>query len=368
MFKLTHTDGRARAGELKLNHGTLHTPKFMPVGTRGTVKAIPQKDLIEWDTEIILGNTYHLILKPGLDIIEAAGGLHKFMSWDRPILTDSGGYQVFSLAKLRKMKKDGVEFRSHIDGQKMFLGPKEAMHAQKILGSDIAMVFDECPPWPCTHSDADKSLDLTLEWARISMEQEHAPGQKIFGIIQGSVYADLREKSVKELNAIGFDGYAIGGLSVGEPQDMMYETIDVCEPHMHTDSPRYLMGVGTPAQLVEAVARGIDMFDCVLPTRVGRNGSAYTRKGMIQLKAGYNKDQFVPIDEDCKCYACATFSRAYIRHLLNVGELLGLYLVSVHNVFFYLSLMSEMRQAIMEKRFQLFREDFAANYVAPVKD
>ena len=336
----------------------------MPVGTRATVKAVPQKDLIELDAEIILGNTYHLILRPGLDIIEAAGGLHQFMSWQRPILTDSGGYQVFSLSDLRKVKKDGVEFQSHIDGNKMFLGPREAMAAQRILGSDIAMVFDECPPWPCTEEDARTSLARTTRWAGMCREQERAPGQLVFGIVQGSVYSGLREQAAKELIDIGFDGYAIGGVSVGEPQDKMYEIVDAAAPHLPEDRPRYLMGVGLPPQIVECVARGIDMFDCVLPTRVGRNGSAYTWDGMVQAKTGRYKADFTQIEADCACYTCRNFTKAYLRHLINVGEILALQLLSIHNVHFYLELMRRIRQAIESKTFQDFRERFHARYRA----
>jgi len=340
---------------------------FMPVGTRGTVKAVPQRDLRELGAHVILGNTYHLVLRPGMDIIEKAGGLHKFMNWDRPILTDSGGYQVFSLSKLRKIRDHGVEFRSHIDGSKMFLGPVEAMNAQRIIGSDIAMTFDECPPWPCSEADADKSLDLTLRWAQESRQQPRAAGQLVFGIIQGGDHPHLREKATKELVSIGFDGYAIGGVSVGEPEEHMYRMVEMAEPFMPVDRPRYLMGVGTPPQLVESVARGIDMFDCVLPTRVGRNGSAYTAQGMLQIKGARFKDDFTPIEEGCDCYTCKNFTRAYVRHLINVGEVLALQLLSIHNVHFYLTLMARMRQSILDGRFEEFRAAFHATYVPPQK-
>ncbi len=363
-FQVQHTDGRARRGRLHTAHGVIQTPAFMPVGTRASVKAVPHRNLIELDAEIILGNTYHLILRPGLEVIRNAGGLHPFMNWTRPILTDSGGYQVFSLAKLRQIKPDGVEFQSHIDGAKMFLGPREAMAAQKDLASDIAMVFDECPPWPATRDKAQSSLDLTLEWAAACREQPRAPGQLVFGIGQGSMYADLRQRAIAELQQLDFDGYALGGLSVGEPAATMYDVIDATEPHMPVDKPRYLMGVGLPTQIIEAVARGIDMFDCVLPTRVGRNGSAYTADGMIQIKSARYKEDFTPIEADCDCYACRNFTRAYLRHLTNVGEILSLQLLSIHNLHFYLTLMRRARAAIEASAFTAFKDDFIARYTA----
>ena len=366
-FELQNTDGQARRGQLTTAHGVVNTPIFMPVGTRATVKAVNQHQLKEMNAEIILGNTYHLNLRPGMEIIRQAGGLHNFMNWDRPILTDSGGYQVFSLSKLRKMTPDGVEFQSHIDGSRHFIGPKESMAIQRDLGSDIAMVFDECPPWPCTHEEAEKSLEITLRWARESKDQERAPGQLYFGIIQGSEYADLRQRSIEELVKIGFDGYAIGGVSVGEPEEMMYKIVDICTPLMPEDSARYLMGVGTPIQLLECVARGVDMFDCVLPTRVGRNGSAYTRTGMIKVKGAKYKEAFRPIDEKCTCYACENHTMAYIRHLLSVDEILGLELLSVHNLHFFLELMKEIREHIENQTFQAFYEEMAANYQHPQK-
>ncbi len=367
LYELQKTDGRARAGQLRTAHGLVQTPAFMPVGTRGAVKAVPPRDLLTLDTEIILANTYHLLLRPGLEIIRAAGGLHKFMGWDRPILTDSGGYQVFSLADLCRVTPEGVEFQSHIDGQRVFLGPREAMSAQRDLAADIAMVFDHCPPWPCSPEAAAESLELTLRWAAECRRQERAPAQLVFGIVQGSVYADLRRRAVAELLKLDFDGYALGGVSVGEPPEQMFEMIDLCEPLLPPDRPRYLMGVGTPPQIVEAVARGIDLFDCVLPTRVGRNGSAYTPAGMIQVKAGRYKRDLAPIDESCQCYACKNFSKAYLRHLLNVGEILGLQLLSVHNLHFYLTLMRQLRAAIVQGRFAEFRQDFHANYKLPQK-
>lgn len=358
---------KARRGVLKTAHGTVQTPVFMPVGTQATVKTLSATELKEMGAEIILGNTYHLNLRPGLEIMEEAGGLHKFQNWDGSILTDSGGYQVFSLAKLRKLKKDGVEFRSHLDGSKLFIGPKEAMHIQKVLGSDIAMLFDECTPYPCTYEDAEKSLDLTLEWAAVCKEQPRAEGQLYFGIVQGSTYEDLRRRSAEELVKIGFDGYAIGGLSVGEPEEEMYKAIDYVEDLLPEDHPRYLMGVGTPPQLVQAVAKGVDMFDCVLPTRVGRNGSAYTAKGMLQIKAARYKSDFTPIEEGCQCYTCRNHTKAYLRHLLKAKEILGLRLMTIHNIHFYLNLMKQIREHIEAGTFKEFHDDFVANYAPPKK-
>ena len=349
----------ARRGILETAHGKINTPIFMPVGTRGTVKTMTPEELKEQNAEIILGNTYHLYLRPGTDIIKKAGGLHKFMNWDGPILTDSGGYQVFSLTSLRKMKPDGVEFASHIDGTRFFLGPKESMAIQKALGSDIVMAFDECTPYPCTHKQAEKSLDVTLRWEKISRDQKLQDHQNLFGIVQGSTYKDLREKAAKELVKIGFDGYAIGGLSVGEPEDEMFECLDWTIPHLPEDKPRYLMGAGTPKQIVESVARGVDMFDCVMPTRLARHGSAFVGKGnTLPIKAGRYKENFGPIDDDCSCYACRNFTRAYIRHLFNVGEILGLRLLTIHNVHYFLNLMKQIRDSIENNTFLELRNRF----------
>ena len=350
---------RARRGILSTPHGTINTPIFMPVGTRATVKTMTPDELELLNAEIILGNTYHLFLKPGLEIIEKAGGLHKFMGWNRPVLTDSGGFQVFSLSSLRKIEKDGVRFASHIDGSRFFLGPRESMHIQRILGSDIVMAFDECTPYPCDYRDAEKSLELTTRWESISREQQLNDGQQLFGIVQGSMFRDLRQRSAEELVALDFDGYAIGGLSVGEPEENMFECIDWVEPCLPENKPRYLMGVGTPKQLVEAVARGIDMFDCVIPTRLARHGSAFISNGTtLPIKAGRFSDDFSPIDENCECYTCRTFSRAYIRHLLNVGEILGIRLLTIHNLHYYINLMSSIRTAIENDTFAQFRADF----------
>ena len=358
---------QARRGLLQTAHGEVQTPAFMPVGTRASVKAISPRELHEQGAEIILGNTYHLNLRPGMDVIRAAGGLHRFMAWDRPILTDSGGYQVFSLAKLRRVTPNGVEFRSHIDGSKVFLGPVEAMAIQRDLGSDIAMVFDECPPYPCDLSEACESLERTLDWAARCRQQEPAPGQLRFGIVQGATDRELRLESAARLAAMDFDGYAIGGVSVGEPQDLILQVTDWTARALPEDRPRYLMGVGAPPQIAEAVARGIDMFDCVLPTRVGRNGGAFTATGMQQIKAGRYKADFGPIEEGCECYACQNFSRAYIRHLVNVDEILGLRLLTTHNLYFYLELMRRIRASLEDGVFAAFRRDFLARYRPPAK-
>ena len=365
MFELlkTDSDSKARLGRLTTTHGNIDTPVFMPVGTQGSVKALDPRELLEMGTQIILGNTYHLSLRPGMDIIRAAGGLHQFINWRLPILTDSGGFQVFSLARIRNIKAHGVEFRSHLDGSLLFLGPKEAMAIQRELGSDIAMVFDDCPPHTSAPRELRAAVDRTSRWAGECLEQPRAPGQLVFGIVQGGANAALREECAKALVALGFDGYAIGGVSVGEPEPEIFKAVDVTEPFLPAHLPRYAMGLGTPAQLVELVARGIDMFDCVLPTRVARNGTAFTRKGAISVKAGAFKADFRPIEDGCECYACRHFSRAYLRHLLNVNEILGLRMVSVHNSHLYLKLMADIRAHIAAGTFGQFRSEFIANYV-----
>ena len=365
MFELLKTDphSRARMGRLITTRGVIETPVFMPVGTQGSVKALDPRELVEMGTQIILGNTYHLHIRPGLDIITAAGGLHRFINWPKPILTDSGGFQVFSLAKIRKIKAHGVEFRSHLDGSLLFLGPKEAMNIQRVLGSDIAMVFDECPPHNSPPREMRAAVERTLRWALECREQLRAPGQMFFGIVQGGSDAALREECAKKLVAMDFDGYAIGGVSVGEPEPEMMKAVEFTEPFLPANKARYAMGLGTPAQMVELIARGVDMFDCVLPTRVARNGTAFTRKGTVNIKAGFNKADFRPIEEGCDCYACKNFSRAYLRHLLNVGEILGLRMVSVHNSHMYLKVMADARAAIAAGTFAEFRREFAANYV-----
>ena len=365
MFELLTTDphSRARLGRLTTARGVIDTPAFMPVGTQASVKALDPRELEEMGAQIILGNTYHLNLRPGLDIIRAAGGLHAFMGWSAPILTDSGGFQVFSLAKIRKIKPHGVEFRSHLDGSPLFLGPKEAMACQRVLGSDIAMVFDECPPHDCSPKEAQAAVERTIRWARECREQARAPHQRVFGIVQGGVDPALREQCATALVALEFDGYAIGGVSVGEPEREMMRAVELTEPFLPAHRPRYAMGLGTPAQMVELVARGVDMFDCVLPTRVARNGTAFTARGTFAIKGGACKADRGPIEPGCECFACRRFSRAYVRHLLNVNEILGLRLVSIHNSHFYLQVMREMRAHLAAGTFAAFRQQFVATYV-----
>ncbi|MFM8684129.1 MAG: tRNA guanosine(34) transglycosylase Tgt [Chthoniobacterales bacterium] len=368
-FEVLATDGAssARRGRLRTRRGVIETPIFMPVGTQGTVKAVSPRELRELEAQIILGNTYHLFVRPGLDVIRKMGGLHKFMGWDGPILTDSGGFQVFSLAKLRRITEEGAHFQNHLDGTPCFIGPETSMAIQHTLGSDIVMAFDECPPHPCTHEQAAKSLDLTLRWERRSIDWwagRNDPGERplLFGIVQGSSYADLREKSAHELVAMGWDGYAVGGVSVGEPEPEMMAAVEFAVPHLPQDRPRYAMGLGTPPQMVEMVARGIDMFDCVLPTRIARNGTAFTETGTINLKnACFTMDE-APIEEGCGCYACANFSRAYLRHLVKAEEILGLRLITLHNLHFYLGLMRRVRAALEAGTFADFRREFVGGY------
>ncbi|HEY3863496.1 MAG TPA: tRNA guanosine(34) transglycosylase Tgt [Verrucomicrobiae bacterium] len=369
MFELLQTDGgcHARRGRLTTTRGVIKTPVFMPVGTQASVKALDPRELREMGTQILLGNTYHLNIRPGLEIIQAAGGLHRFMNWSAPILTDSGGFQVFSLAKIRKIRDHGVEFRSHLDGSLLFLGPKEAMAIQRVLGSDIAMVFDECPAHDASPKVASEAVARTLAWAKECREQPRAEGQSVFGIVQGGIDAGLRERCARELIAMDFDGYAIGGVSVGEPEHEMMKAVELTVPFLPEHLPRYAMGLGTPAQLVELVARGVDMFDCVLPTRVARNGTAFTRRGTISVKGGAVKADMRPIEEDCACFACQNFSRAYLRHLLNVNEILGLRMVSVHNSHFYLEVMREIRAHLTAGTFGEYRKEFAATYVPTQK-
>lgn len=368
-FELFKTDSssRARLGRITTTRGVIDTPVFMPVGTQASVKALDPRELREMGTQILLGNTYHLSIRPGMDIIKQAGDLHKFMNWPLPILTDSGGFQVFSLAKIRKVKAHGVEFRSHLDGSLLFLGPKEAMEIQRILASDIAMVFDECPPHDCSKQEAKAAVERTIRWAGECREQPRAAGQFVFGIVQGGCDPHLREHCAKELVKMEFDGYAIGGVSVGEPEPEMMKAVELAEPHLPAHKPRYAMGLGTPAQLVELVARGVDMFDCVLPTRIARNGTAFTYKGTVSIKGGFNKADFRPIEEGCTCYACQNFSRAYLRHLLNVNEILGLRMLSVHNSHMYMKVMADIRQHLAAGTFGEFRREFEANYVPTAK-
>ena len=369
VFELLATDSetKARLGVLHTAHGTVETPVFMPVGTQASVKALDNRELLEMGTQILLGNTYHLFVRPGLEIIRQAGGLHGFMNWHKPILTDSGGFQVFSLGKIRKIKEHGVEFRSHLDGSPIFLGPKESMEIQRILGSDVAMVFDECPPHNATRDDVLKAVKRTVRWAEECKQQPRAAGQLVFGIVQGAGHPDMRQKCAEELVPMDFDGYAIGGVSVGEPEPEMFRAIEMTEPHLPAHKARYAMGLGTPAQLVELVARGVDMFDCVLPTRVARNGTAFTSKGTFAIKGGAVKAEFAPIEEGCECFACQNHTRAYIRHLLNVNEILGLRLVSIHNSHFYLKLMADIRGHLRGGTFAEFRKEYAARYIPTEK-
>jgi len=369
MFELLKTDAnsKARLGRLTTAHGVVDTPVFMPVGTQGSVKALDPRELREMGTQIILGNTYHLSIRPGLEIIRAAGGLHQFINWPHPILTDSGGFQVFSLAKIQKIKPHGVEFRSHLDGALLFLGPKEAMEIQRELGSDIAMAFDDCPPHTSAPRDFRSAVERTIRWAQECRAQPRASGQLVFGIVQGGAHAALREECAQAIVAMEFDGYAIGGVSVGEPEPKIFKAIELTEPFLPARLPRYAMGLGTPAQLVELVARGIDMFDCVLPTRVARNGTAFTNQGTVSVKAGFNKADFRPIEEGCDCFACRQVTRAYLRHLLNVNEILGLRMVSVHNRHMYLKLMTDIRAHLAAGTFGEFRSDFVARYVPTQK-
>jgi queuine tRNA-ribosyltransferase len=369
-FTLEHANngGKARAGRILTDHGEIQTPIFMPVGTQGTVKTLPPRDLLDAGAQIILGNTYHLYLRPCDQLIRESGGLHRFISWQRPILTDSGGYQVFSLADLRKLTDEGVEFQSHFDGSKHLFTPEKVMEIERNLGADIVMVLDECTAYPCDFEYAKKSHLRTLEWAKRSKEfmRENSPvhdyQQFLFGIVQGSTYDELRRESIEGLTGIGFDGYAIGGLAVGEPKTAMFELTEICCDHLPEDQPRYLMGIGKPEDLVESIGLGVDMFDCVIPTRNGRNGQVFTRNGVLTVKnAEYRNDQN-PIDEDCSCYACRNFSRAYIRHLFHAGEVLGLQLASLHNVHYYLELVKDARQAILENRYQNWKNEFYRQY------
>jgi queuine tRNA-ribosyltransferase len=336
---------KARLGIIETAHGRIETPVFMPVGTRGAVKTLTNQHLLDIDARIILGNTYHLMLRPGSEIIDKAGGLHNFMNWPRSILTDSGGFQVFSLAALNKITNEGVHFRSHIDGSKHFLGPQESMHIQRALGSDIVMAFDECSPFPCPRVEAELAVERTHRWAEQCRNYELKPHQNLFGIVQGGIHEDLRKQSASALTKLDFEGYAIGGLSVGESAEQMNAMIEVAEPLLPQHKPRYLMGVGTPRNIVEAVMRGVDMFDCVMPTRNARNGTAFTWSGKVIIKAGRFAEDFTPLDPLLNCYT-SQFTKAYLRHLLNVDEITGLTLISLQNLAFYLDFMRELRQAI----------------------
>ncbi len=352
----------ARLGRLTTGHGTINTPVFMPVGTQATVKTLTPDDLYQIGVEIVLANTYHLYLRPGEDLVKKAGGLHSFMNWKKGILTDSGGFQVFSLSKLRQINDDGVYFNSHIDGSRHFLTPERVMEIEEKLGADIAMCFDECAPYPCSYEEAKRAVDRTSSWARRCKYAHNREDQVLFGIVQGNVFPDLREKSAREIVGLDFPGYAIGGLSVGEPKREMYNTLELVDCLLPKDRPRYLMGVGAPEDLVEGVKRGIDMFDCVLPTRLARHGTVYTRKGKITIRnAGFAED-FLPIDEDCNCYVCQNFSRAYIRHLIKAGEILAPRLLTYHNLYFLTRLMQTIRSAILKEEFLQFYNNFFVNY------
>jgi queuine tRNA-ribosyltransferase len=388
-FELLASDqhSKARRGRLKTAHGVIDTPAFMPVGTQGSVKGVSPRELRELNAQIVLGNTYHLFVRPGLDVIKHFGGLHNFMSWDGPILTDSGGYQIFSLVKLRKITEEGVEFQNHVDGARAFISPEIAMEIQAALGSDIAMVLDECVPYPCEYDYTAKSVELTARWAKrcrlwkeenaerptsnaqrpteesaISNQQSAIDCQILFGIIQGGTFDDLRKQSARQIVDLDFDGYAVGGVSVGEPEEEMMRAVESAEPLLPADKPRYAMGLGTPPQMLELVARGMDMFDCVLPTRLARNGTAFTTAGTLNLKnAEFARDKS-PIEENCACPACREFTRGYVRHLIKAEEILGLRLVTLHNLHFYLNLMKQARAEVEGGTFDRFRKAFVAEY------
>jgi queuine tRNA-ribosyltransferase len=367
-FTLLKTDGKARRGRLEVAHGSIETPIFMPVGTYGSVKAMSPDELREIDAHIILGNTFHLWLRPGLEIVGKFGGLHRFIGWDRPILTDSGGFQVFSLGAMRKITEEGVKFASPINGDKLFLSPEISMQIQRVLNSDVVMQFDECTPYeidgrPATREEAGKSMRMSLRWARRSLDEfrrEQNPNA-LFGIVQGGMFEDLRDESLAGLSELGFDGLAIGGLSVGEPKEDMQRILSHVGPRLPADKPHYLMGVGTPEDLVDGVANGIDMFDCVMPTRNARNGWLFTRFGDLKIRNARHKDEDMPLDESCDCHACRNFSRAYLHHLHRAGEILGARLNTVHNLHYYLQLMREMRAAIDAGTFEQFRIRFATD-------
>lgn len=365
-YELLHVDKNsgARLGRITLPHGTFETPVFMPVGTLGTVKAMTVEELKEMvKADIILGNTYHLNLRPGMDVMKEAGGLHNFMKWDRNILTDSGGFQVFSLSGIRKITEEGVEFRSHLNGDKLFISPEKSIEIQQTIGSDIMMCFDECAPYPATREYTEKSMEMTTRWAKRCREAHtNRETQALFGIVQGGMYPDLRQRSAKALVDIGFDGYAVGGLSVGEPKELMLEVLEQTTPYLPEDKARYLMGVGSPDYLIEAALRGIDMCDCVLPTRLARNGTAMTSHGKVIIKNQKYEKDFTPLDDECDCYTCKNYTRAYIRHLIKSGEILGARLMTIHNLRFLTHLMENVREAIRQDRLLEFRDEFYEKY------
>ncbi|MDQ2867340.1 MAG: tRNA guanosine(34) transglycosylase Tgt [Verrucomicrobiota bacterium] len=374
MFELLIADPitKARRGRLTTAHGVIETPVFMPVGTQGSVKAVTPRELRELQAQIILGNTYHLFVRPGLEVMRHFGGLHRFMNWDGPILTDSGGYQIFSLAKLRKITDEGVHFQNHLDGTPTFISPEIAMEIQATLGSDIAMVLDECPPWPCEYDYAARSLEMTIRWAKRCKDVALASSQwghgqdahatLVFGIVQGATFPELRKQSAEALVALDFDGYAIGGVSVGEPEEEMMRAAEASTPFLPENKPRYCMGLGTPPQMLELIARGIDMFDCVLPTRLARNGTAFTSAGTLNLKNAEFALDKNPIEPGCTCATCREFTRGYIRHLIKAEEILGLRLITLHNLHLYLDLMRQAREAIAAGTFDSFRRAFVAGY------
>ncbi len=357
-FTLQQSDGLARRGEISFPRGTIQTPAFMPVGTYGTVKAMTPDELKGIGAEIILGNTFHLFLRPGTDVIEAHGDLHDFMGWNKPILTDSGGFQVFSLGDMRKITEEGVTFQSPVNGSKVFMGPEESMEVQRKLGSDIVMIFDECTPYPADYQQARESMELSLRWAKRSKDAHGDNPSALFGIVQGGMYEELRDVSLAGLTEIGFDGYAIGGLSVGEPKEEMIKILDHTTPQMPQDKPRYLMGVGKPEDIVEAVRRGVDMFDCVMPTRNARNGHLFTRHGVVKIRNASHQFDNRPLDEQCGCYTCQNYSRSYLRHLDKCHEILGARLNTIHNLYYYQELMQGLRDAIAEQRLEAFVEEF----------
>ncbi len=375
-FLINYQDphSKARAGILKTVHGEIQTPFFMPVGTNATVKTLACEDLLQMDSQIVLSNTYHLFIRPGMEVIQNAGGLHRFMGWNRPILTDSGGYQVFSLAKMRQINDQGVEFQSHVDGTKHFFTPKTVISIEQILGSDIMMPLDECAAYPCERKEAEAALQRTTLWARGSQKfygeecsKKNIPEahrQLLFGIVQGATYEDLRRQSALEITEIGFDGYAIGGVSVGEPVELMFDTLKWVEPFLPQDHPRYFMGIGMPDQIVQAVGMGVDMFDTCIPTRYGRNGTAFTRRGRLTVRNAQCIMDQRPLDEACDCFVCRKYSRSYIRHLLNASEILGLRLLSYHNVYFYVYLLAKIRAAILQGKFIAFQKEFLSTYGA----
>lgn len=364
-FTLDATDGPARTGVLHTPRGDIRTPAFMPVGTAATVKAMLPRSVRETGADILLGNTYHLMLRPGAERIARLGGLHKFMGWERPILTDSGGFQVMSLSQLRKITEEGVRFRSHIDGAEEFLSPERAMEIQRLLGSDIQMVLDECPAYPASEAEIEKSLAMSMRWAKRSKAAfAEQPGRACFGIVQGGTYPQLRRRSAEELQEVGFDGYAVGGLAVGEGQVAMFEVLEATVPHLPRDRPRYLMGVGKPDDLVGAVERGIDMFDCVLPTRSGRNGQAFTWTGTLNLRNARHAEDPSPLDPACRCPACRQFSRAYLHHVVKAGEIIASMLLTWHNLTFYQDLMTGLRATIEQGRLAAFADEFRGRYSA----